>query len=81
MSDDLLNDLRKLAYGRAFRIVGRCDTAEDVAQDVVVRYLQQEPGAVEKPRQWIRRVTELKCGRSFKSSIARRLADIVLSAH
>ena len=70
--DDLFADERPRLLGLAYRILGSLVDAEDVVQDVWIRWSAVEHGTIERPGAWLTTVTTRICLDRLKSASRRR---------
>lgn len=53
--------LRAHIYTWAYRLLRNHDDALDATQDVLLKWMRRDPGVLEHPRAWLRRITVNHC--------------------
>lgn len=59
---------RSLLFGIAYRMLGRVSEAEDIVQEVWLRWQKQDPAAVQSPKAWLVAATTRLCIDQLRSA-------------
>jgi RNA polymerase sigma-70 factor (ECF subfamily) len=69
---DVFNTHRPLLFGIAYRMLGRVSEAEDIVQEVWLRWSRQDPAAVQSAKAWLVAATTRLCIDQLRSARRQR---------